>query len=135
MMNLALSRIRTRGTKAGGERGSGTLLLAAVGVGFIAAVWLSLLITGWWSATHHAEETSDIVALAAGGAQAVGEPGCPVAERTARANGAELTSCVVHNTAKGLSVTVEVEVQLHRGWELPGMPTRVVKSSRAGPME
>ncbi|MCA3773384.1 MAG: pilus assembly protein TadE, partial [Cutibacterium sp.] len=22
-----------------------------------------------------------------------------------------------------------------RGWELPGMPTRVVKSSRAGPME
>lgn len=67
MMNLALSRIRTRGTKAGGERGSGTLLLAAVGVGFIAAVWMSLLITGWWSATHRAEETSDMAALAAGG--------------------------------------------------------------------
>lgn len=66
MMNLALSRIRTRGTKAGGERGSGTLLLAAVGVGFIAAVWMSLLITGWWSATHRAEETSDMAALAAG---------------------------------------------------------------------
>lgn len=42
MMNLVLSRIRSRGTKAGGERGSGTLLLAAVGVGFIAAVWMSL---------------------------------------------------------------------------------------------
>lgn len=68
MMNLVLSRIRSRGTKAGGERGSGTLLLAAVGVGFIAAVWMSLLITGWWSATHRAEETSDMAALAAGGA-------------------------------------------------------------------
>ncbi|TKW71782.1 MAG: pilus assembly protein TadE, partial [Cutibacterium acnes] len=33
------------------------------------------------------------------------------------------------------SVTVEVGVQLHRGWELPGMPTRVVKSSRAGPVQ
>lgn len=135
MMNLALSRIRTRGTKAGGERGSGTLLLAAVGVGFIAAVWMSLLITGWWSATHRAEETSDMAALAAGGAQVIGEPGCPVAERTVKANGAELVSCVVHNTESGSSVTVEVGVQLHRGWELPGMPTRVVKSSRAGPME
>ena len=135
MMNLVLSRIRSRGTKAGGERGSGTLLLAAVGVGFIAAVWMSLLITGWWSATHRAEETSDMAALAAGGAQAVGEPGCPVAERTVKANGAELVSCVVHNTESGSSVTVEVGVQLHRGWELPGMPTRVVKSSRAGPME
>ncbi|POP54793.1 pilus assembly protein TadE, partial [Pseudomonas aeruginosa] len=48
---------------------------------------------------------------------------------------AELVSCVVHNTENGSSVTVEVGVQLHRGWELPGMPTRVVKSSRAGPME
>lgn len=71
-----------------------------------------------------------MAALAAGGAQAVGEPGCPVAERTVKANGAELVSCVVHNTENGPSVTVEVGVQLHRGWELPGMPTRVVKSSR-----
>ena len=65
----------------------------------------------------------------------LGEPGCPVAERTARANGAELTSCVVHTTEKGLSVTVEGGVKLHRGWELPVMPTTVVKSSRAGPVE
>ncbi|AOH45429.1 hypothetical protein E5345_06790 [Propionibacterium sp. NM47_B9-13] len=72
MRDFNCFRIRPRGGLAGRERGSGTLLLAAVGVGFVAAVWMSLLLTGWWSAAHRAEETSDIVALAAGGAQAVG---------------------------------------------------------------
>ncbi|MSS44916.1 flp pilus-assembly TadE/G-like family protein [Cutibacterium sp. WCA-380-WT-3A] len=134
MTKVTCLRVRPHGAKAARERGSGTLLLAAVGVGFVAAVWMSLLVTGWWSAAHRAEEIADIAALAAGGAQAVGEPGCPVAERAARANGAELASCVV-DSGSGLSVTVEVEVQVHRGWELPGMPRTVVKSSRAGPVE
>ncbi|MDO4412728.1 Rv3654c family TadE-like protein [Cutibacterium sp.] len=117
------------------ERGSGTLLLAAVGVGFIAAVWVSILLAGWWSAGHHAEEVADLASLAAGRAEAGGESGCPVAQQTVRANSAQLVSCEVDSSATGFAVTVQVGVTIHRGWELPGIPSTVVKSSRAGPVE
>ncbi|ERF57382.1 TadE-like protein, partial [Cutibacterium avidum TM16] len=46
------------------------MILAAVGVGFIAALWLSILVTGWWSAGHRAEEVADMASLAAGRAGA-----------------------------------------------------------------
>ncbi|WCC80173.1 flp pilus-assembly TadE/G-like family protein [Cutibacterium equinum] len=123
------------GVGARRERGSGTLLVAAVGVGFIAAVWLSILVTGWWSASHRGEEVADMAALAAGRAEARGESACLVAQQTVQANGAQLVSCDVHDAPTGFAVTVTVAVTIHRGWELPGMPTTVVKSSRAGPVE
>ena len=61
------------GRDARRERGSGTVILAAAGVGFIAAVWLSILVTGWLSAGHRAEEVTDMASLAAGRAEALGE--------------------------------------------------------------
>ncbi|MGK2309973.1 Rv3654c family TadE-like protein [Cutibacterium sp. V947] len=117
------------------ERGSGTLLLAAAAVGFIAAVWLSVVVAGWWSAGHRAEDVADMAALAAGRAEATGEAACLVAEQTARANGTQLISCQVHTAPTGFTVTVEIGMHVHRGWELPGMPRMVVKMATAGPME
>ena len=77
------------------------MILAAVGVGFIAALWLSILVTGWWSAGHRAEEVADMASLAAGRAEALGESGCPVAYQTVRANGAQLMACEVRGGPTG----------------------------------
>jgi len=96
------------------ERGSATvwvLGLSAV-LGLVAAA--AVLVGAATVARHRATSAADLTALAAAGRAVLGaDDACAVAERVARANGAELTGCSVGADAVA-DVTVRVPVHVGR---------------------
>lgn len=94
------------------ERGSGSILV----VGVVMVLLVVGLVVGWQAAWLvsgvRARSAADLVALAAAGAQQTGRPACPVAEKTADANGARLVSCEVTTGWGEFVVDVAVEVDL-----------------------
>ena len=96
------------------ERGSATvwvLGLSAV-MGLVAAA--AVLVGAATVARHRATAAADLTALAAAGRAVLGaDDACAVAERVARANGAELTGCSVGADAVA-DVTVRVPVHVGR---------------------
>ena len=128
-------RMLCRGTPAArvmmvDERGSGTVLvLGIVAVLLAMAVCAGGLIQAQ-AAAGKARSAADLAAL--GGATALSsvlapaDP-CEVAERVARANGAEVTTCSV----TGEDVVVEVSVEAR----VLGVSRPAVSSARAGPVD
>ena len=128
-------RMLCRGTPAArvvmvDERGSGTVLvLGIIAVLLAMAVCAGGLIQAQ-AAAGKARSTADLAAL--GGATALSsvlapaDP-CEVAERVARANGAEVTAC----TVTGEDVTVEVSV----GARVLGVARTAASAARAGPVD
>lgn len=117
------------------ERGSGTFLLAAVGVVFMVAVWVSVSLVGWWSCLHAADDAADTAALAGARARLAGEDGCAVARSTLGRNGVTVTDCSVEATSVDFVLTVSATVDLRPAWAVPGVPRRVTRTSRAGPVQ
>lgn len=113
------------------ERGGATLLtVAAIAVVF-ALAGASLILMGYVVAARRAGQAADLAAVSAARTVEFGEPGCPIAERVARDNGARVVDCEQVGDAVEFAVTVEVRVDLSRGW-LPGLPTSVPGRGVAG---
>ncbi len=126
---------------AGPEAGSGSVLAVAL-AGLLVAVTVSAL----WLASamvcaHRARAAADLAALAGAVAAAqdgagragpagrwTGDAACRAARRTAAANGAALTTCVV---SAGGTVLVSVAVDLMV--PIPGAPGHAAAAARAGP--
>ncbi|WP_130866284.1 Rv3654c family TadE-like protein [Acidipropionibacterium timonense] len=115
------------------DRGSASVLLAALGLGFVLLVWLSLVVSGWYASSRQADSTADIAALAAARAQQAGGSACEVAASAAGANGARVDSCRVETTDVDFVVTVTVSTPLTPPLAIPGAPTRVSARADAGP--
>lgn len=101
------------------------LVLAASGL--VMFVGLALSCVAAIVLTHRtAQAAADLAALAAASAVASGDEACAVAERSARANAASLSSCQL----VGPVVTVEVRAA---GPRLLGRDYDVTAEARAGP--
>ncbi|MEU9835064.1 Rv3654c family TadE-like protein [Streptosporangium sp. NPDC048047] len=116
-------------SRAGRERGSATIWAVAV----MAAVWAMAAVIMTVGAArvgrHRAQSAADLSALAAARlAFVVPDRGCTRAEALARANGAEVTGCVV-----GQDGIADIQVTLRL--PLPGLGFRPITAlARAGPV-
>ena len=114
------------------ERGSGSILIAALSGVVVVLGCAAMLIAGYAAAHHRARAAADLAALS--GAAAYGEGGdpCPPAARIARGNGASLESCEQVGDAVDYVVSVTAVVTVtHR---VPGLPREVSASAHAGPL-
>ena len=115
-------------SRAGGERGSGSVWVAAL-AGVLALVGGATVLVGAAAvARHRAESAADLAALAAARSAVIGDPvACAVAQRVADRNGARITGCRVR---PGTVVEVTVSVPVRLG----GIGTREATArARAGP--
>ena len=89
-----------------GERGAGTVVTLALGLGVMTVLLLVMPLTAALSARHSVTGAADAAALAAADTASGLVPGhpCDAATRAAVANGADLRSC----TLDGLVATVVV---------------------------
>lgn len=115
------------------DRGSATLFtLAAIAVVFLLVGALTVLLS-YVGAARRAGQAADLAALSAARTVAFGEPGCPIAERIARDNGALMVDCAQVGDAIEFAVTVEVRAAVGR--RMPGLPTSAHGKASAGQMD
>lgn len=124
-----------RATRSGrrprpGQRGSGTLLVAAVIVVLVALTGALGLVGRYLAAAHAARGAADLAALSAAAQRARGEAACPAADRIAAANGVRLTGCRV--TGDSLDFVVSVTVRQPVPALLPALPEGVAATAHAG---
>lgn len=106
------------------EAGAATIVVLALAFALVIAAWGSASVVGTIVAHRMAQNAADLAALAAAQDNAKGVDGCERAAEVARANRAQLVSCVV----EGRSVVVEVAVETPLAGRDP-----VRARARAGP--
>ena len=103
-------------------------------IGIMAVVVLlvgaALLIAGYLLAHHRARAAADLAALSGATAYAAGNDACTQARRTARANGAQITSCELAGDPVDFVVTVRTKVPV--GVRIGGLPRSVAAEAHAG---
>jgi secretion/DNA translocation related TadE-like protein len=115
--------------RAGHERGSGTLLIAAVTLLVMVLAGVGVLLAGYVAAQHAAAGAADLSALSGAAASVRGQDACAAAGGIARANRVRLTSCKVFGDSFDFVVKVTVVRQLRAP---PGLPATVTASAEAG---
>lgn len=120
---------RGRCRVARGQRGSGTLLIAAVVLMVAALAGVGLVLAGYVAAQHAAAGAADLSALSGAAAQVGGTDACAAAGRVARANGVVLKACTVSGDSFDFVVRTTVTRQLRAP---PGLPATVTASAEAG---
>lgn len=116
-------------SRSGGERGSGSVWVAAL-AGVLALVGGAAVLVGAAGvARHRAESAADLAALGAARSAVMGDPAaCAVARSVAGRNGARVTGCRLRPGGV-VEVTVSVPVRLG------GLGTREATArARAGPV-
>ena len=124
-----MTRARGCGRRTG-ERGSGTVLVAAVVLVLMAVTAALLVIGGYLLAADRARGAADLVAVSAAAEQAGGGHGCRSAARLAERNGVGLVRCEV--TGDSLDFVVSVTVRQAVRVRLPLLPNGVPATSHAG---
>lgn len=115
------------------ERGSATLLVvAAAGVVLTLALATGVL-AGYLVAFHRARQAADLAAVSGAAQAAQSVPGCPAAERIARANGASRVTCDQVGDAVEYVVSIEVKVPVQPA--IRGLPTEVPARADAGRLQ
>jgi len=118
------------GTRGGGERGSGTVLVVGVVAALAVLMVGGLLVAAAARAAQHAATAADLAAIGGAQAQVLGDSdACAAAGATARANGARLLGCAIHDDD---SVQVSVTVPVHLLWGLGS--SDATATARAGPL-
>ena len=112
------------------ERGSGTVLAAAVMLVLLAVGVGVVGYAGYAVTAHRAAGAADVVALSGAHARARGSDPCRAAHQSARANQVELADCTVAGDEVDYAITVTVVRSHPRA--LPGLPTSVRVSAVAG---
>lgn len=111
------------------ERGSGTLLIAAVVLLVMVLAGVGVLLAGYVAAQHAAADAADLSALSAAAAYVRGRDACAAARGVARANQVGLTACRVSGDSLDFVVEVTVVRQLRAP---PGLPASVAARAEAG---
>jgi secretion/DNA translocation related TadE-like protein len=115
------------------ERGSATVLvIAAVGVVLTLALATTVL-AGYLLAFHRARQAADLAAVSGAARAASGQPGCPAAERIARANGVARVVC--DHVGDHVEYVVSVEVHVSVRPAIRGLPADVPARSDAGHLQ
>jgi secretion/DNA translocation related TadE-like protein len=117
---------------AGGrdQRGSGTVLMAAVMAVVVALGAVATVVAGYLVGHHRARSAADLAALSGAAAYAQGEDACAEARRTARRNGARVARCDQVGDPVDFVVTVRVVVPV--AVRSPGLPRQVEAEAHAG---
>ena len=118
------------GTGGRDQRGSGTVLMAAVMSVVVALAAAATVVAGYLVSHHRARSAADLAALSGAAAYAPGEDPCDQARRTARGNGARVTRCDQVGDPVDFVVTVRVVVEVRV--RSPGLPRRVEAEAHAG---
>lgn len=98
----------TAGCRHHGERGSGTVLVAAVVLVLMVVSAALLVVAGYVLAAHRARAAADLVALSGAAAVARGEDGCHAAAMAAAGNGVRLAHCRERGDSFDFVVSVTV---------------------------
>ena len=106
--------------RRGDQRGSASVLVAALMGVVVVLTGVALLVAGYEVAQHRARAAADLAAVSGAVAFAAGRDACDQARRTARDNDATVLSCSTVGDPVGYVVSVRV------------LPTRVVGEAHAG---
>jgi secretion/DNA translocation related TadE-like protein len=112
------------------QRGSGTVLMAAVMAVVVALGAVATVVAGYLAGHHRARSAADLAALTGAAAYAQRQDACAEARRTARRNGARVTHCEQVGDQVDFVITVRVVVQVRV--RSPGLPRRVEAEAHAG---
>ena len=112
------------------ERGSASVLMAAIMGVVVALGGAAMLIAGYLVAHHRARAAADLAALSGAVARARGDDACDRARRIAPQNGARVTSCTRVGDDIDFVVTVRTAVPVRS--RLPGLPPTVEAEAHAG---
>ncbi|WP_091603348.1 Rv3654c family TadE-like protein [Micromonospora mirobrigensis] len=120
--------VRAPGDRTGGDRGSATVYLLAVGLVLVVFGIFGAAVGAARVARQQARVAADLGALAGAGRAVEGpDTACAVAGAIVRANGGRPVACRLD----GLDVLVTVEITVTA---LPGLVREVSVTSRAGPV-
>lgn len=120
----------TDGRRFAGERGSATVLMAAIMGVVVTLGAAAMVVAGYLVAHHQARSAADLAALSGAAAYSRGADACNHARRVSRQNGAELTSCTRVGDEVDFVVTARTTVPVRIG--LPGLPRNVEAEAHAG---
>ena len=116
--------------RRGDQRGSASVLVAAVMGVVVVLTGVALLVAGYEVAQHRARAAADLAAVSGAVAFAAGRDACDQARRTARDNDATVLSC--STVGDPVEYVVSVRVALPVRSRVRGLPTRVVGEAHAG---
>ena len=120
----------TSGRRRRNQRGSGTVLVAAVVLVLMVVTAGLLAVAGYIAAAHHARAAADLAALSGASARAQGQDACRAAGAVAARNGVRLVGCRERGDSFDFVVTVTVEQQV--SVPSPVLPGSVGASAHAG---
>ena len=120
----------TAGQPSNDERGSATVLMAAIMGVVVTLGGAAMVIAGYLVGHHRARSAADLAALSGAAAHVRGEDVCGQARRIARQNGATVTRCSWVGDDIDFVVTVRTAVSTPS--RLPGLPRTVEAEAHAG---
>ena len=120
----------TTGRPSGGERGSATVLMAAVMGVVVTLGAAAMVIAGYLVGHHRARSAADLAALSGAAAHARGDDACDHARRIAPQNRAEVAACTRVGDDIDFVITVRTTVPVRS--RLPGLPRSVEGEAHAG---
>ncbi|HEV2927931.1 MAG TPA: Rv3654c family TadE-like protein [Propionibacteriaceae bacterium] len=120
----------TTGRPSGGERGSATVLMAAIMGVVVTLGAAAMVIAGYLVGHHRARSAADLAALSGAAAYSRGDDACDQARRIAPPNRAEVTSCARTGDDIDFVITVRTTVPVRS--RLPGLPRSVEAEAHAG---
>jgi secretion/DNA translocation related TadE-like protein len=112
------------------ERGSGTVLMAAVMGVVVTVSGAAMVISGYLVGHHRARSAADLAALSGAAAHVRGEDVCGEARRIALQNRAKVVRCSWVGDDVDFVVTVRTSVSTPS--RLPGLPPTVEGEAHAG---
>jgi secretion/DNA translocation related TadE-like protein len=112
------------------ERGSATVLMAAIMGVVVTLGAAAMVVAGYLVAHHQARSAADLAALSGAAAYTSGADACDQARRISRQNRAKLTSCTRVGDEIDFVVTVRTTVSVRT--VLPGLPRSVDAEAHAG---
>jgi secretion/DNA translocation related TadE-like protein len=120
----------TAGLVRDGERGSATVLMAAIMGMVVTLGGAAMVIAGYLVGHHRARSAADLAALSGAAAHVRGENVCDEARRIARQNGAKVIRCSWVGDDIDFVVTVRTSVATPS--RLPGLPRSIAAEAYAG---
>jgi secretion/DNA translocation related TadE-like protein len=112
------------------ERGSASVLVAALLGVVVLLTGIALLVGGFEVAFRRARAAADLAAVSGASVFQQGGDACGQARRTAVDNGAHVLACEEVGDLVAYVVTVRVGVEVRT--RIPGLPTRVEAEAHAG---
>jgi len=115
------------------DQGSGSLAVIVVSLVLAVGLLIGSLVLAYVLALHKVRTATDLAALTAAtqaSQSATEAQSCQAADRIARDNGVQMTSCEV--VRAGLEVAASVQTTIPLTWHFPALPDHISSTSYAG---